>query len=108
MRGTGLRPEDQTIARKVWEEVMAQQKKEAREGAEYPPRVLLFLLALGLLRWVDGASPQCRDSRVLRAGPAFPGWVNLLRLVHVRSGHNDRDETSVSRCSVEGAGRHQA
>jgi len=36
----GLKPEDQEIVRQIGEEVMAQQKKEAREGLEGPMGVI--------------------------------------------------------------------
>jgi TRAP-type transport system periplasmic protein len=73
----GLRPEDQTIVRKVGEEVMAPQKQEAREGTEGVTGVLDTLQKIyGMeeVRLSPGDLKAFRD----KTRPVYDKWAEEI------------------------------
>ena len=76
---TSLRPEDQATIRKAGEEIMAEQKKESREGTEGPTGILDTLQRIyGMeeIRLSPGELKAFRDRT--RPRPVYAKWATEI------------------------------
>jgi TRAP-type transport system periplasmic protein len=80
----GLTPEDRAIVRKAGEEIMAEQKKEAREGLGDTMVVVNTLKSIYGMEVVDLSSADVKAFRE-RVAPVYTKWSEEIGVDLVRS-----------------------